>query len=84
MAPEEDDGVLATQLRVTEADVVVTLGQPAADVLTNLLDSNRVVHRRDESYGQERHLPFGRRALSWLPLKHPGQRSPRGEKHHRS
>jgi hypothetical protein len=84
MARNEDDGGLAAQLRESCADVVVTLGQPAADVLADLLDVDRIVLRRDSSYGRERRLPVGRRVMVWLPLKHPGQRSPVWEEHHGS
>jgi hypothetical protein len=72
MARNEDDGGLAAQLRESCADVVVTLGQPAADVLADLLDVDRIVLRRDSSYGRERRLPVGRRVMVWLPLKHSG------------
>ena len=81
MALEEDDGDLVAQVRATEPDVV-TLGQPAADVLVGLLDIDRVILRRDAEYGQERLLRVGRRAIGWLPLKHPGQRSPAWEEQH--
>lgn len=61
----------------------MTLGQPAADVLTGVLCVDRVVLRRDADYGRERSLKTGRRKVAWIPLKHPGQRTPAWAEHHR-
>ena len=72
MALEEDGGELMAQVRATEPDVVVTLGQPAADVLVGLLDMDRVVLRRDAEYGQERLLRVGRRAIGVAAAQAPG------------
>ncbi|HEY2191858.1 MAG TPA: hypothetical protein VGH76_06080 [Actinomycetospora sp.] len=83
MALEEDCGDLLAQLRASGADVVVTLGQPAADVLADLLDVDRVALRRDPAYGRERRVRIADRTVPWLPLKHPGQRTSAGEEHHR-
>lgn len=78
----EDGGEIVAQLEESGADLVVTLGQPAADVLAAVTGAARPVLRRDMSYGLERRLRAGRRLTRWLPLKHPGQRSPAWEQHH--
>lgn len=62
----------------------MTLGQPAADVLVGLLGLERVLVARDSTYGAQRVITSGGRELTWLALKHPGQRQPAWEAHHRA
>ena len=52
-------------------------------MLADLLDVERITLRRDGGYGWERSVLIGDRTAVWLPLKHPGQRSPGWEEHHR-
>lgn len=84
MAVAEEGGELMAQVRASEADLVVTLGQPAADVLAHLSAIDRVVLRRDSGYGSVRRLRIGHAAVNWLPLKHPGQRSSVWQEHHQA
>lgn len=76
LALEKDRGFLAEELRRSDADTVVTLGQEAADVFASVVGHPRVELRPIESYGQARTVRVGRGALSWFPLVHPGQRMP--------
>lgn len=82
MAIAEDGGEIVSQLQDSGADLVVTLGQPAADVFAAVTGAARPVLRRDMSYGLERQVRVGGRAAQWLPLKHPGQRAPAWVQHH--
>jgi hypothetical protein len=82
MALSEDDGHVLAQLQASGADLVVTLGQPAADVLGELLGIERVLLTRDSTYGTRRDIWSEGRWLGWLPLKHPGQRRPEWVAHH--
>lgn len=84
MAIAEDAGAIMAQLEESGADLVVTLGQPAADVLAAVTGAARPVLRRDMSYGLERRVRAGGRPARWLPLKHPGQRAPAWEQHHQN
>jgi hypothetical protein len=76
LALEQDRGFLADELRRSDADTVVTLGQEAADVFASVVGHARVELRPIESYGQARTVRLGRGALCWFPLVHPGQRMP--------
>lgn len=84
MALKEDGGETVAQLHESGADLVVTLGQPAADFLADLVGHGRVVLRRDATYGKQRTIRAGSRSVLWLALKHPGQRQTVWEKHHQN
>lgn len=81
-AVTEDRGSLLAQIRECGADTVVTVGQPAADVLAAVLGIDRVALRDDADYGREQAVRLGRGLLAWLPLKHPGQRSTQWTRRH--
>ncbi|ODU27941.1 MAG: hypothetical protein ABS80_02985 [Pseudonocardia sp. SCN 72-51] len=74
LAEELDD--LIRQFTEARAPRVVTLGQEAADVLTGLADTERVVLRADASYGTPRPVTVGGTEVDWLPLTHPGNHTP--------
>lgn len=78
----ENGDALREQLSRSGADVVVTLGEEAADVFAAIADIERVVLQRDETYGRERRLPPGRNVRAWIPLKHPGMRASQWKARH--
>jgi hypothetical protein len=75
-AVQAEGQTLVEQLVASRAEVVVTLGQEAADVLAAVLGAEPVVLRRDESYGRELLVEVAGTKRAWLPLKHPGLRVP--------
>lgn len=81
-AIHENGDALRDQLRVARAEVVVTLGEEAADVFAAVAGVDRVLLRRDESYGRERRVPSSCGVRAWIPLKHPGLRAPQWKAHH--
>jgi hypothetical protein len=76
-ALRENGANLADQLRTSRAEIVVTLGEEAADVFATVVGAERVALRRDAEYGKERRVPRGHGVRTWIPLKHPGLRDPR-------
>lgn len=82
LALEHDHGFILEELRRSDADTVVTLGQEAADVFAAVAGASRLKLRPTESYGQARTVRLGRGALSWFPLVHPGQRMPQWQSAH--
>lgn len=81
LTEEKED--LTRQFAEARAPRVVTLGQEAADVLTGLAGVERVVLRADASYGTPRSVTVGGTKLEWLPLTHPGNRTPAWREQHK-
>lgn len=81
-AVRENGDQLARQLRFARAELVVTLGEEAADVFAAVTGAERVVLRRDDEYGRERRVPSGFGVGAWIALKHPGLREPRWKARH--
>jgi hypothetical protein len=81
-AIRENGEALADQLRVSGAEVAVTLGEEAADVFATVVRAEPIVLRRDEDYGRERRVPPGHGVRAWIPLIHPGLRVPRWRARH--
>ena len=79
---QEESKALAGQLTESAADRVVTLGQEAADVLARLLGADPITLRADDSYGLPRSVLVDGRAVEWIPLTHPGNRTPAWQARH--
>jgi hypothetical protein len=54
----------------------VTLGQEAADVLAAIAGAPRLRLTRDRSYGEPHDVRVCGRRIEWIPLTHPGNRTP--------
>jgi hypothetical protein len=61
---------------------VVTLGQEAADAFAAITATERILLRPDKAYGRPLPVSVARRHLDWLPLTHPGNRTPAWRTHH--
>lgn len=72
----EEADVLGAQIAESGASRIVTLGQEAADVLAGCFAVARVLLRPDAGYGVPRPLARAGRATDWIPLTHPGNRTP--------
>lgn len=81
-AIRENGDELAGQLRMSQAELVVSLGEEAAEVFAAVTGADRAPMRRDDAYGQERCVPPGCGVGGWVALKHPGLREPRWKARH--
>lgn len=74
VAEESDE--LRQQIIEAEAAQVATLGQEAADVLAAIAGVEPMALRPNEAYGTPYPVKVGDTPLAWIPLTHPGNRTP--------
>lgn len=72
----EESDELRQQIKDAGSARIVTLGQEAADVLAAVAEVGPVELRADEAYGAPLAVIVGDARLEWLPLTHPGNRTP--------
>jgi uracil-DNA glycosylase len=72
----EEAPTLRDQLHESGARRVVTLGQEAADAFAAIFATEPVRLRPDHTYGNHRSVTIANRRIDWLPLTHPGNRTP--------
>lgn len=72
----EERSTLLAQLGGSQAPRVVTLGQEAADVLAAISGTERFVLATGGGYGRPRTVVLGGSRREWIPLTHPGNRTP--------
>ncbi|WP_433287704.1 hypothetical protein ACQPZQ_34020 [Pseudonocardia sp. CA-142604] len=75
-AVAEEGDELRRQIVDSGAPRIVTLGQEAADVLAALSGAQRLRLTRGGSYGEPQGVRLGGRRIEWIPLTHPGNRTP--------
>jgi uracil-DNA glycosylase len=78
----EEAPTLFAQLHESGTTRVVTLGQEAADAFAAITATERILLRPDKTYGRPHPVSVARRHLDWLPLTHPGNRTPAWRTHH--
>jgi uracil-DNA glycosylase len=72
----DEASTLRHQLHESGAAHVVTLGQEAADAFAAIFATEQVLLRPDHTYGHHRPVIIADRRIDWLPLTHPGNRTP--------
>jgi hypothetical protein len=72
----EEAPTLRNQLHRSGARRVATLGQRAADAFASIFATERVLLRLDHTDGHRRSVLIANRRIDWLPLTHPGNRTP--------
>jgi hypothetical protein len=72
----EEAATLRHKLHESGAVHVVTLGQEAADAFAAIFATERVLLRPDQTYGHHRPVIIANRRIDWLPMTHPGNRTP--------
>lgn len=72
----EERSTLLGQLGGSQAPRIVTLGQEAADVLAAITGAEPFVLTTGGEYGRSRSVVFGGSRREWIPLTHPGNRTP--------
>ena len=78
----EEGDVLVGQLAESRAPRIVTLGQEAADVFSRITDAESVALRPDAGYGKPRSVIVAGAQWEWIPLTHPGNRTPAWARRH--
>ena len=81
-AVADEAPALVDQLVSADCSRVVTLGQEAADVLAAIAGVERVLLRPDPDYGRPRPVVVAGRGWEWIPLTHPGNRTPAWKARH--
>lgn len=75
-AIRDERNELLDQIQQSGAARIVTLGQEAADVLVGIAGLAEINLGTRLDYGAPRKAIIGTRALEWIPLTHPGNRTP--------
>lgn len=79
----EEADELRQQINEAGAAQIVTLGQEAADAFAGIAGVDPVELRPDEAYGAPRPAAIGETHVEWLPLTHPGNRTPTWRTRHK-
>jgi len=72
----EEQSTLLAQLGGSQAPRIVSLGQEAADVLAAITGAERSVLSTGVEYGRPRAVVLDGSRREWIPLTHPGNRTP--------
>lgn len=83
IAVTQERHTLLDQLAEAAAPVVVTLGQEAADVFAVLSGVDPVVLNTGPDYGRSYTVTVDGHQMDWIPLTHPGNRTPAWRDRHR-
>lgn len=73
---------LQDQFHESGADTVVTFGEEAAAVFAAIVGVKPPTLRPDTNYGQPRPARINGRRIDWIPLTHPGNRTPAWRSRH--